>query len=75
MGLPIGVHLAGQWSMGRGGIAEIGKEPGSQQRGEGSHDAGTVPNQLDELLCGVVMCGILMKYLGLKVVLGEAGFG
>jgi predicted TIM-barrel fold metal-dependent hydrolase len=72
-GLSVGMHLGGgQWSTAR---SEWAKEPGAQKRGAGAMGRITVPNQLDEVLVSMVMCGAMDRYPNLRVVIAECSIG
>jgi predicted TIM-barrel fold metal-dependent hydrolase len=72
-GLSVGMHLGGgQWSTPRG---EWAKEPLAQNRGGQAMGRVTVPNQLDEALVGMVMCGAFDRNPRLKVVIAECSIG
>ena len=72
-GIPINFHLGGgQWSAGRG---LAGKEAGANNRGAAAMNRATVPSQLDEVLCGLILCGAMDRNPNLKVVLAESSIG
>ena len=88
-GLPINFHLGGgQWSAGRWmpgkdlpGVDPSlptptgGSQAGAGNRGAAAMNRATVPSQLDEVLCSLILCGAMDRNPNLKVVLAESSIG